>query len=166
MIFVAAVLFTGGCADKQAATAVPDMTPESIAENAPAETPDATEAAAETPDAEGAVTADEAKALPRFVDLGATGCVPCKMMEPVLAELQRDYGEQVQVEFIDITKDSAAAETYKIRSIPTQIYFSADGLELARHEGFIPKEDVLAKFAELGFDLGTGGVTSGTGGVN
>ncbi len=166
MLALAAMLaIASGCADKQAATAVPDMTPDDTAVNVPADAPDAVNAPAETPDAENA-PADEANALPRFVDLGATGCVPCKMMEPVLADLQRDYGDRLQVEFIDITKDSAAAETYKIRSIPTQIYFSADGLELARHEGFIPKEDVLAKFAELGIDLGTGGVTSGTGGAD
>jgi thioredoxin 1 len=37
--------------------------------------------------------------------------------------------------------------------IPTQIFYDADGNELFRHEGFYAKEDILAKWAELGIDL-------------
>lgn len=37
--------------------------------------------------------------------------------------------------------------------IPTQIFFDAQGNELYRHVGFIGKEDILAKWKELGVDL-------------
>ncbi len=43
-----------------------------------------------------------------------------------------------------------AGEPYKIRVIPTQIFFDLDGKEVWRHEGFLPKNDFIAKFAELG----------------
>jgi len=42
---------------------------------------------------------------------------------------------------------------YNINLIPTQIFFNADGKELFRHEGFFSKEDILAKWKELGVEL-------------
>ena len=37
--------------------------------------------------------------------------------------------------------------------IPTQIFYDASGNELFRHTGFIAKEDILAKWKELGIEL-------------
>jgi thioredoxin 1 len=37
--------------------------------------------------------------------------------------------------------------------IPTQIFYDATGKELDRHTGFFGKEDILAKWKELGVDL-------------
>jgi thioredoxin 1 len=84
------------------------------------------------------------------VDLGADKCVPCKQLAPILEELKRDYAGRVAVEFIDVWKDPRAGEPYKIRVIPTQVFFDADGNEVWRHEGFLPKADFIAKFSEMG----------------
>jgi len=94
-----------------------------------------------------------APALPRLLDLGADKCVPCKMMAPILEELKGTYAGTLTVEFIDVWKDPAAAQAYRIKVIPTQIFFSADGTELFRHEGFYSREDILAKWRELGLSL-------------
>jgi len=94
-----------------------------------------------------------AAALPRRLDLGADKCVPCKMMAPILEELKETYAGVLTVEFIDVWKDPAAAQPYGIRVIPTQIFFAADGTELFRHEGFFSREDILAKWRELGVEL-------------
>ena len=40
-----------------------------------------------------------------------------------------------------------------MRVSPTQIFFKSDGKEAFRHEGFFGKEDILAKWKELGVDL-------------
>ncbi|MBL7132715.1 MAG: thioredoxin family protein [Phycisphaerae bacterium] len=90
--------------------------------------------------------------LPKLLDLGSKGCIPCKMMAPILEELKTQYAGRFEVEFIDIHKDRAAAETYDIRVIPTQIFFDAAGKELWRHEGFMSKEDILGKWKELGVE--------------
>jgi thioredoxin 1 len=92
--------------------------------------------------------------LPRLLELGADKCIPCKMMQPVLAELRQEYAGKLQVDFIDVWKAPAAAEPYQIERIPTQILFAADGTEIYRHTGFFPKDEILAKFAELGIILG------------
>jgi thioredoxin 1 len=100
--------------------------------------------------------AGEAPKLPRLVDLGADKCIPCKMMAPVLAELKTNYAGGLEVEFIDVWKNPDAAKTYKIKLIPTQIFFDAAAKERFRHEGFFSKEDILAKWKELGVELKSG----------
>ena len=101
------------------------------------------------------VGAPQSAALPRLVDLGADKCIPCKMMAPILDELKTTYAGQFEVEFIDVWKNPDAGKPYGIRSIPTQIFIDASGKELFRHEGFFPKEDILAKWKELGVELKT-----------
>jgi thioredoxin 1 len=87
------------------------------------------------------------------VDLGADKCVSCKMMIPVLNELRKEYAGQMEVEFVDVWKNPKAAKAHKIKLIPTQIFFDAAGKERFRHEGFLGKEDILAKWRELGVEF-------------
>jgi thioredoxin 1 len=98
-----------------------------------------------------AVTAG--KSLPKLLDLGATKCIPCKKMAPILEELKQEYAGKLEVEFIDVWKDDTAAKKHGINLIPTQIFFDATGKELFRHEGFYAKADILAKWKELGVKL-------------
>jgi thioredoxin 1 len=104
----------------------------------------------------GADTAQKAEGkLPRLVDLGADKCIPCKMMAPILAGMKKEYAGRLQVDFIDIWKNRNASQQYKINLIPTQIFYDASGKERFRHEGFFSKEDILAKWEELGVNLTT-----------
>lgn len=92
--------------------------------------------------------------LPKLLDLGANKCIPCKAMAPILEELKKEYAGKLEVEFIDVWKNPDAGKPYKIQMIPTQIFFDASGKELFRHTGFYGKDDILAKWKELGVDLG------------
>lgn len=117
-----------------------ESAPAAVAEVAPASAP--ATSATETP-----------AALPRLVDLGADKCIPCKQMAPILEDMKTAYAGQLEVEFIDVWKNPDAGGSYGIRIIPTQVFFDASGKELFRHEGFYGKEDMLAKWKELGVDL-------------
>ncbi len=97
-----------------------------------------------------ASAATTGKKLPRVVDLGADKCKACKDLAPILAALKKEYEGRVIVEFIDVWKDPKAGEPYKISVIPTQVFYDRDGNEVWRHVGFLPKEDFVKKFAELG----------------
>ncbi len=97
--------------------------------------------------------------LPRLLDLGADKCIPCKMMAPILNELRQEYADRMKVEFIDVWKNPEAGKIYGIEVIPTQIFFEENGKELYRHTGFFGKEDILAKWKELGVDV-TGKVSN------
>ncbi len=91
--------------------------------------------------------------LPKLVDLGSTTCIPCKMMAPILEELKTEYAGRMAVEFVDVNTNPDAAKPYGIKLIPTQVFLDGSGKELFRHVGFIPKEEILAKWKELGVNL-------------
>ena len=91
--------------------------------------------------------------LPRLVDLGAGKCIPCKKMAPILEELKKEYAGRMEVEFIDAWKNPDAGKAYGVEMIPTQIFYDASGKELERHTGFFGREDILAKWKELGVEL-------------
>lgn len=104
-----------------------------------------------TPPASGPYSsATPARALPRLVDLGAGKCIPCKAMAPILDGLRSEYAGRMEVLFIDVWKDPDAARPHGIRIIPTQIFYGADGKELARHEGFMAKDQILAQWKAVG----------------
>ena len=88
-----------------------------------------------------------------FIELGADQCVPCKMMQPIMDELRQEYPDTLEVVFHDVWKDQSIAEKYGIRSIPTQVLLDGDGKEIFRHVGFWPKDDIVAKYKELGINL-------------
>ena len=93
------------------------------------------------------------KALPHLVDLGAGKCIPCKMMAPILEDLKKTYAGRMDVVFIDVWQNPDAGKKYGINVIPTQIFYDTAGKEVFRHEGFFGKDDILAKWKELGVDL-------------
>ena len=79
-----------------------------------------------------------------FVELGSVNCIPCKMMKPVMDQVEKKYPGQVKVVFHDVwtPKGRADGEKYNIRIIPTQVFLDKDGKEYFRHEGFYPFEEV------------------------
>ena len=97
-----------------------------------------------------AAAADVVAKLPKLLDLGANKCIPCKMMAPILEGLKQEYAGKMNVEFIDVWQNEEAGKKYGVEMIPTQIFFDANGKELFRHTGFFGKEDILAKWKELG----------------
>ncbi|MFC1539134.1 thioredoxin family protein [Candidatus Latescibacterota bacterium] len=80
-----------------------------------------------------------------FIELGSVNCIPCKMMQPIMAEIEKEYKDQVNVVFHDVwTKEGQPyAEKYKIKLIPTQIFLDKDGVEYFRHVGFFPKDELV-----------------------
>lgn len=80
-----------------------------------------------------------------FVELGSVKCIPCKMMQPIMEEIEKEYAGQVDVVFHDVwTADGQPyAQKYGIRVIPTQVFLDKDGKEFFRHEGYYPKEEIV-----------------------
>ncbi len=101
-----------------------------------------------------AVDAPSPAPVPRLVDLGASRCIPCKMMAPILEALKKEYEGRMQVDFIDVWQNPQASKQYAVKMIPTQIFYDTAGKELFRHEGFFAKEEILAKWKELGIHFG------------
>jgi thioredoxin 1 len=91
--------------------------------------------------------------IPRLVDVGSGSCIPCKAMAPILEELKTEYAGRMDVQFVDARKSPDAAKPYGVHVIPTQIFYGPDGRELARHQGFMAKQDILAQWRALGVKL-------------
>jgi len=97
--------------------------------------------------------AQQEKGLPKLVDLGADSCLPCKLMKPILKELQAEYADSLKVEVYDIHKRPDIGKKYNVRLIPTQIFYDKDGKELYRHIGFISKKEIINTFERFGIKL-------------
>jgi len=99
---------------------------------------------AESPKAEGAKATGNT--LVTFVELGSVSCVPCRMMQPIMRDIESMYQGQVRVVFHDVWTEEGKPyiKKFSIRVIPTQVFLDARGVEYFRHEGFFPKEQLVA----------------------
>jgi len=88
--------------------------------------------------------------LPHLVEIGGEKCIPCMQMAPIIEELQKEYAGRVDIEKIDVAKVPSAMNLYAVRLIPTQVFLKADGQEFWRNEGTLTKEEIVAKFLEMG----------------
>lgn len=89
-------------------------------------------------------------ARPTMVEFGDTGCVPCDMMQPILAGLRKNYTDKLNVIFVHVGEEQALAGRYGIRAIPVQVFFDAGGREIFRHIGFIAAEDIDRQLLTMG----------------
>lgn len=72
-----------------------------------------------------------------LIDFYATWCGPCKMMHPILEEIEKEYNE-VKIIKVDVDKNAELARKYTIMSIPTLILFN-NGIQKQKNIGFTPK---------------------------
>lgn len=84
------------------------------------------------------------------IEFGGPTCVPCKKMQPLLAELQQQFGDRAQFRNFYITQYAKEAKPYRVMAMPTQVVFDPSGREVARHIGFWEKGDFLAALAKAG----------------
>jgi thioredoxin 1 len=79
---------------------------------------------------------------PVLVDFWAEWCVPCHMVSPVVEEIGRDKGEDLQVAKLNIDENPDVTRKYGVMSIPTLMLFK-DGKEIARVVGARGKDALL-----------------------
>ncbi|MDR0138137.1 MULTISPECIES: thioredoxin [Bacillaceae] len=84
-----------------------------------------------------------------LADFWAPWCGPCKMIAPVLEELDQELGDKVKIVKLDVDENQETAGKYGVMSIPTLLVFK-NGEVVDKTVGFQPKEalaDLLNKHA-------------------
>jgi thioredoxin 1 len=90
------------------------------------------------------------KGVVTMIDLGAEKCIPCKLMAPIMAKLEKAYAGRAAIVFIDVWKNEEQVGRFGIRAIPTQVFFNENGKEVYRHVGFMSEEDIVAQLEKMG----------------
>lgn len=78
---------------------------------------------------------------PTIVKFTANWCGPCKMMNPVLEEIEKEYEGKLDIFNVDVDKEHEAAAAFGIRSIPNMIFMPVDGVP-ERMVGALPKKTI------------------------
>ena len=81
-----------------------------------------------------------------LVDFWAPWCGPCKMIAPVLEELDGEIGDKVKIVKVDVDENQETAGKFGVMSIPTLVVLK-DGEVVDKVVGFQPKE-ALAELVE------------------
>jgi len=90
------------------------------------------------------------KGMVTMIDLGADKCIPCKMMAPIMAKLEKAYEGRAAIVFIDVWKHNEQAGRFGIRAIPTQIFYDETGREVYRHVGFMGEKEIVKQLGKMG----------------
>ncbi len=83
-----------------------------------------------------------------LVDFFAEWCGPCKMLLPVITEIEEETKGEYNILKVNIDEVSDLAAKYQVQTIPTLIYFK-DGVEVSRTMGFKPKNEILENLSKL-----------------
>jgi thioredoxin 1 len=92
------------------------------------------------------------KGMVTMIDLGATECVPCKLMAPIMEKMEKQYDGKAAIVFIDVWKHREQARRFGIRAIPTQIFFNENGREVFRHVGFMSEAAIVNQLKQMGVE--------------
>jgi thioredoxin 1 len=65
--------------------------------------------------------------VPCLIDFYADWCGPCKMVAPVLEELQKEYGDKLVIYKVDTEQERELAGMFGIQSIPSLLFVPVDG---------------------------------------
>jgi rhodanese-related sulfurtransferase len=76
-----------------------------------------------------------------LVDIGAEWCPPCKKMEPVLAQLQKNLGDKFSLIKVDGGNDLSVMKYLAFKALPTFIVFK-NGKETWRKQGIVSLEEL------------------------
>ena len=76
-----------------------------------------------------------------LADFWAPWCGPCKMIAPVLEELDAELGEKLKIVKVNVDDNQQTAGNYGVMSIPTLIVFK-DGEQVDKTVGFQPKDQL------------------------
>jgi thiol-disulfide isomerase/thioredoxin len=93
----------------------------------------------------------QAPGKPSIYEFGSKVCPYCREMARILKDVESQYPGQVSVRSYYIETDERLFEEYRVSIRPTLVFVDLSGQEVYRHEGLLPKEQLVKKLKELEF---------------
>lgn len=81
--------------------------------------------------------------MPVIVDFWASWCNPCKMMIPIMNEIEEELKEEVKVCKVNVDEERDLALQFDVMSIPTFLIFK-EGKVVAKTVGVQDKEEIIS----------------------
>lgn len=86
--------------------------------------------------------------LPCIIDFYADWCSPCKMVAPILEELQEEYKGKLNVYKVNTEQEQELAGMFGVRSIPSLLFVPKDG-QPQMAMGALPKDTFKKAFKDV-----------------
>ncbi len=86
--------------------------------------------------------------VPCLIDFYADWCGPCKMVAPILEELQDEYGDNLVIYKIDTEQEQELAGMFGVQSIPSLLFVPVDG-QPQMAMGALPKDTFEKAIADV-----------------
>ena len=77
-----------------------------------------------------------------LIDFWAPWCGPCKIMDPILDELEKELGDKVEIQKVNVDEELEKSYKFGVMSIPTYVVMK-DGKEVGRKIGVTPKAELI-----------------------
>jgi|TARA_B100001939_G_C16716758_1_gene519465 thioredoxin 1 len=61
--------------------------------------------------------------VPVLVDFHADWCAPCKIMNPILKNIKKKFGDQLKIIKINVDNNQQVSNKFQVKGIPTFILF-------------------------------------------
>lgn len=85
--------------------------------------------------------------LPVIVEVGAEGCAPCRMMDPIFDDLAREYHGRIFFAMLDADDNPRTAMTYGVLGVPAFLIFHKGKL-VRQLTGARPRADLKRRLEE------------------
>lgn len=101
----------------------------------------------------GIIHAGENNILPQMtiLEFGADDCFYCQKMKKILQKIQFEFGDLIQVKFVDFNnlQNYRTVHKYLIKEIPSQIFLDKESKIIVRHTGFLEEKKIREIIKEI-----------------
>lgn len=97
------------------------------------------------------VTPAKAAGTPTIIEFRSRICPFCYQQAEILSELEKKYPGQIMVQYYTTETDQPMFNKYRVSLVPTLVILNSSGSEVYRHEGLLPKDQLISTLKSMNF---------------